>query len=85
VSENMTILNDQHLGIIPQDGFMRIKAVLFVMGESRTGWFDGVRRGDYPSQIKLAGGRSSAWLADDIREIIELLKAGKTWADRELS
>jgi len=75
----------QQLGVIPQDGFMRINVVLSVIGESRTGWFDGIRRGDYPPQIKLAGGRSSAWLADDIRKIIELIKVGKTWHDRELS
>jgi len=75
----------RHLGVIPQDGFMRYEDVVSVLCESRTGLYRRILRGEYPQPVKLPGGRTSVWAASDIRELVELIKQGKTWADREVS
>jgi len=77
--------NPRQLGVIPTDGFMRVEQVLSVLGESHTGFYRRILRGEYPQPIKLPGGRTSVWSADDIRELVELIKQGKTWADRDVS
>jgi len=76
-------INARQMGIIPPDGFMRFEQVASILCESRTGLYRRIQRGEYPAPIKLPGGRTSVWAASDIRETVELLKAGKTWADRE--
>jgi len=75
----------RQLGVIPKDGFMRVEQVLSVLGESHTGFYRRILHGDYPQPNKLPGGRTSVWSADDIRELVELIKQGRTWADREVS
>jgi len=75
--------NNRQLGVIPPDGFMRFEQVISVLCESRTGLYRRILRGEYPAQIKLPGGRTSVWSAEDIRKTVDLIKAGKTWADRD--
>ena len=77
--------DQRQLGVIPQDGFMRLNQVLSVFPENRTSWYQGIAEGIYPPQVKLGGGRSSVWKASDIRELINLFEQGKTWADREVA
>jgi len=75
--------NNRQLGVIPPDGFMRFEQVISVLCESRTGLYRKILEGEYPSQLKLPGGRTSVWIAEDIRKTVDLIKAGKTWADRD--
>jgi len=63
---------DRQLGIIPQNGFMRLEQVLSVMPIGKTAWYDGIKTGKFPKQVML-GRRTSAWRASDIRELVESL------------
>jgi len=63
---------EKQLGIIPQDGFMRLHPVLSVIPVSKTAWYEGISRGVYPAPVKLSE-RTSAWKVADIRKLIEEL------------
>lgn len=54
---------------IPEEGFMRLPAVLAVIPVGRSTWWAGVRSGRYPQGVKL-GPRITAWRADQIRALI---------------
>ncbi|MGA3209211.1 MAG: AlpA family phage regulatory protein [Syntrophales bacterium] len=58
---------------IPQEGLLRVKQILQIIPISRSGWWQGVRRGRFPQPIKL-GPRTTAWKVEDIRLLID----GKT-------
>jgi prophage regulatory protein len=55
--------------LLPPIGFIRIRTVLQIIPVSRSAWYLGVQRGQYPQPIKL-GPRSAAWRVEDIRELI---------------
>ena len=74
-----------HHELMATDWFMRIPVVLATLGENRTGLYAGIKCGKYPKPIKLAGGRSSAWVASEINQTVELMKKGLSWADRDVS
>ena len=59
---------------IPQTGFLRLRAVLRFYPVSRSSWWAGVKSGRYPKPVKL-GPNTSAWRAEDVRELIERLSA----------
>ncbi len=54
---------------IPETGFLRLSQVLAVFPVKRSTWYLGVLEGRYPKPHKL-GPRSSAWRAEDIRQLI---------------
>ena len=55
--------------LLPQIGFIRIRTVLQIIPVSRSAWYLGVQKGQYPRPVKL-GPRSSAWRVEDIRDLI---------------
>ena len=57
---------------LPETGFLRLPQVLQFIPISKTAFYDGIKAGIYPKQIKLSE-RSSAWRVEDIRKLIERL------------
>jgi prophage regulatory protein len=55
---------------LPQVGLLRIKQVLDIIHVSRSGWWEGVRKGRFPAPIKLSP-RVTVWKLSDIRELCE--------------
>lgn len=54
-------------------GLLTAKQVLEVFPVSRSGWYLGVKNGQYPKPVKL-GERRAVWRAEDIRSLISNLK-----------
>jgi len=54
---------------LPQTGFLRFSQVQQFIPVSKTAWFEGIKEGRYPKQVKL-GKRMSAWKCEDIRQLI---------------
>ncbi|MDX8381904.1 MAG: AlpA family phage regulatory protein [Ghiorsea sp.] len=65
--------HERQLGIIPQDGLMRIDQVLSVYPVSKTSLYNSIAKQEFPAPIKLSGGRTSAWMASDVRKAIAKL------------
>ncbi|MFM0393743.1 helix-turn-helix transcriptional regulator [Paraburkholderia phytofirmans] len=57
------------LASLPDDALLRIDGVLAIVGLSRSAWYAGIRRGDFPAGIALTK-RSHVWRADEIRRVI---------------
>lgn len=57
---------------IPETGFLRLPQVLKLIPISKSGWWLGVKTGRYPQGVKL-GPNTTAWRAEDIRELISKL------------
>lgn len=58
---------------LPEIGFIKLTKVLRHIPVSKSAWFNGIKNGRYPKQIKL-GPRSSAWDVVAIRKLIEDLR-----------
>ena len=57
----------------PETGFVRLKQILAPEGPipvSKTSWWEGVKRGDFPKPMKL-GPRTTVWKVEDIRALFE--------------
>lgn len=52
-----------------EDRLLRLGEVLARFPVSRSAWYQGIKDGIYPQQVKL-GPRSSAWRASDINALI---------------
>ena len=52
-----------------EDYLLKLGEVLARFPVSRSAWYQGIKDGIYPKQVKL-GPRSSAWRASDINELI---------------
>jgi len=63
--------------------FLKRATVQHLTSMKRTQLYSLGNKGLAPKPIKLAQ-RSSAWVASEVDEWIELLKQGKTWADRKV-
>ena len=61
---------DEEKPKIPNEGYMRLPAVLSVFPVSRSTWWAGISAGRFPKGIKL-GPRITAWKVEDIRKLIE--------------
>ena len=49
---------------------LRLEAVLEATGESRSGWYDGIKKGIYPAPTKVnPDGRNAIWWDDEIAEV----------------
>lgn len=69
----MTLSHSVSDGSYPaKHGFLRLKQVLELVPLSRSAWYEGIRKGVYPSPIKL-GARASAWRASDIQNLLDRL------------
>lgn len=49
----------------------RLNSVLLRTGDTRSGWYAKVSRGEAPRPVKLAGGRASAWVSVEIDDYID--------------
>ena len=65
---------DQERSGIPNEGYMRLPAVLSVFPVSKSTWWAGISAGRFPKGVKL-GPRITAWKVEDIRKLIESLEA----------
>ena len=54
---------------IPNEGFIRLPAVLAVIPVSKSHWWAGIQKGKYPKGVKL-GPKLTAWRVEDIRALI---------------
>lgn len=61
---------------LPETGFIRLPAVLNLVPVSRSTWWAGVSSGRFPKSYKL-GPKTTAWKAEDIRQLIADLTAEK--------
>ena len=57
---------------LPEKGFFRIKLILSLVPVSKSTWWAGVKSGRFPKAYKL-GPRTTAWKAEDIKELLERL------------
>lgn len=58
-----------HSPLQQEDRLLRLGEVLARFPVSRSAWYQGIKDGIYPQQVKL-GPRSSAWRASDINTLI---------------
>jgi prophage regulatory protein len=58
-----------HSPLQQEDRLLRLGEVLARFPVSRSAWYQGIKDGIYPQQVKL-GPRSSAWRASDINVLI---------------
>ncbi len=56
--------------------FLRLHAVLRIMGLSRSAWYAGIKEGRFPAPTKLTK-RAVGWRASDIQALIDRLNAGE--------
>ena len=57
---------------LPETGFLRLPQILAIIPIGKSTWWANVKSGKFPQSVKL-GARSTAWRAEDIRELIEKL------------
>ncbi|MGZ8213932.1 MAG: helix-turn-helix transcriptional regulator [Methylosarcina sp.] len=77
-NQTETALNQTSLHLL---GFLRLweiigdrkRGIQGLIPVSKTAWYEGIKSGKYPAQVKL-GVRSVAWKTEDIRELIERLR-----------
>jgi prophage regulatory protein len=49
---------------------IRLKEVLAICGKSRSSVYDAIKKGEFPSPVKLRG-RSSAWIKSEVLQWVE--------------
>ncbi|MGZ8245299.1 helix-turn-helix transcriptional regulator [Methylomagnum sp.] len=69
---------------LPETGLIRLRQIIgnpkasppipAIIPVSRTSWLEGVKSGKYPKPVRL-GPRTVAWNAEDIRALLDRLKA----------
>ena len=64
---------------LPNEGFIRLPKVLEVLPYSKSKWWDGVAKGEFPKPKKL-GPNISAWNVIDIRKLIQELDEASPYA-----
>ena len=68
-------LIEEHKALLQNVGFFRVKGVLEVIPISRSGWYNGVKKGRFPKPIKWKG--VSVWKKRDIILIAKKIEEGK--------
>ena len=66
--------NKAHFAGLPQTGFLRLPQVLEFIPVCKSTWWAGIKSGRFPQGRKL-GPRTTAWRAEDIRQLIEDLSS----------
>ncbi|KAF0158825.1 MAG: hypothetical protein FD159_912 [Syntrophaceae bacterium] len=59
-----------------QIGFLRLPQVLEIIPVSKSKWWAGVKKLEYPASVKL-GPRTTAWKRSDILKLADDLSKGK--------
>lgn len=59
----------------PLQGFIRLPAIIKLLGIGKTSFYRGVREGRFPKPMKI-GPRTSAWRVKDIRDLLESFDDG---------
>ena len=67
--------------VLPETGFVRLSTVLRVIPVSRSSWWQGVKSGKYPAPIKISA-NTTAWKAEDIRDLIAQLSGSQAISKR---
>lgn len=60
--------------------FLRLNAVLRILGLSRSAWYAGIKEGRFPQAVQLTK-RAVGWRASDIQTLIDRLNAGQGGAN----
>ena len=60
---------------LPDEGFVRLSQILQVLPIGKTSWWEGVKKGRYPTLVKL-GPRTTVWRVEDIRALISNVEGG---------
>lgn len=69
--------NKDETFILPSEGFVRLPAVLKVLGIGKTSLWRGINQGRFPRPLKL-GPRTSVWRVEEIRAVIANCPEGVT-------
>jgi prophage regulatory protein len=57
---------------------IRLKEVLAICGKSRSSVYEAIKKGEFPSPVKLRG-RSSAWIKSEVLQWVETcIRASRT-------
>jgi prophage regulatory protein len=70
---------DKTAATLPPVGYVRLSTILGsgkqpgILPISKSAWYAGIRRGDYPSPVKISP-RCSGWRVEDIQFLISLKK-----------
>jgi prophage regulatory protein len=60
----------EKLAALPETGFVRLSLILALIPIGKSSWWAGIKEGRFPPPYKL-GPRTTAWKAQDIRDLIE--------------
>jgi prophage regulatory protein len=63
-----------------ENRLLRLPEVLKIFPVSKSTWWHGVKTGKYPKSIKI-GIRTTAWLADDIYQLIKSFSENKSQSE----
>ena len=55
---------------LPQQGFLRLPAILEIIPVGKSTWWEGVKSGRFPKGVKL-GANTTAWRVEDIRKLMD--------------
>jgi len=56
------------------DGFLRLRDVLRIIPVSRSTWYEGIKAGRFPRQVRIIGDLV-AWRVSDIRALVDRINA----------
>ncbi|MNT79885.1 AlpA family phage regulatory protein [Cupriavidus sp.] len=62
--------------MITADSLLRLPEVLKIVPVSRATWYEGIKTGRFPAQVKL-GPRIAAWRRSDIERLLASLNGGE--------
>lgn len=60
---------DNNAPVLPSEGFVRLPAILQILGIKKSYFWEQVKEGRFPKPIKI-GPRISVWRVEDIRRLI---------------
>lgn len=56
--------------VLPQEGYIRLPAILKVIPVGESTWWAGVKAGRFPKSVKI-GPNTTAWRVEDIRKLVD--------------
>ena len=59
--------------VLPEEGVVRLPVVLKAMGICKTTWYNGIKAGIYPKQVKPSRG-TVGWRVEELRDLIANLE-----------
>jgi len=64
-------MQNNYYGSLPDTGFIRLSTILKIIPIGKSTWYAGMKAGQFPKPIKIAGKRITAWRVEDIKRLIE--------------